>query len=141
MTESSPRIPQARILNLARIIWAAVFLSILALVAVAFIKSGNLSSRSPDTIPANVAPISIFGPIAFLMGGLSIIVPMVLRRLSTGKPITQNSLIPFILGPALTEPVAILGFVRVMSGAPIEEFYPFVGGAVVLMLFHFPRDK
>jgi hypothetical protein len=76
-----------------------------------------------------------------LMGGLSIIVPMVLRRLSTGKPISQNSLIPFILGPALTEPVAILGFVRVMSGAPIEEFYPFVGGAVVLMLFHFPREN
>lgn len=136
MEFSSGNVSIGRLLALGRLIWGAVLLSIIVISGIAFIKSNN-ASISPE---AQLAPLAIFGPIAAILGGLSIVIPMIVRRSLAGKPTTSNSLVPLVLGPALTEPVVILGFFRVLQGAPIGEFYPFLVGAVLLMLFHFPRE-
>jgi hypothetical protein len=109
----------------------------LAMTAVSLINSGNGAAASD---PARIPPLTVFGPIAAVLGGCSLVIPMIVRRASVGKASGTSAIVPFVLGPALTEPVVILGFIRVMLGAPIEEFYPFLVGAVLLMLFHFPRE-
>ena len=50
MNESLPQLSQARILSVARIIWAAVFLSLFGLTAVALIQSGAAVSRTPENL-------------------------------------------------------------------------------------------
>lgn len=47
--------------------------------------------------------------------------------------------VPFILGMALAESVAIFGFVLGFLGFPLPQFVPFFGVCWALMLFHFPR--
>ena len=127
-----------RVLALSRLIWGAVFLSMFAMTAIVFVKGGGNGAVAAD--PTRIPPLTMFGPIAAVIGGCSIVIPMIVRRASVGKVVGPNAIVPFVLGPALTEPIVILGFIRVTLGAPVEEFYPFLVGAVLLMLFHFPRE-
>lgn len=47
----------------------------------------------------------------------------------------------FVIKMVLFETIALLGFVLVMIHHKIDQFYPFVGLAVLGMLLTFPRNK
>ena len=117
-------------LALARILWAALFLSTLLYVVVL-----ELTTVQSGADWKSLATMFVFG--AAGAAGASLLAPRFVRRSSGG-----NYIIALILALALAESVCILGLVLGFLGAPATVVMPFFLVTWVLMVIRFPtRDK
>ena len=116
-------------LGLARVLWAALFVSTLIYIVVL-----ELTTAESGTDWQSLAMMFAFGGLG--AAGASLIAPQFVKRSSGAY------LVALILALALAESVCILGLVLGFLGAPPSVVMPFFVVTWVLMVIRFPtREK
>lgn len=115
-------------LQLARILWGALFVSTLLYLVVL-----ELVTPQADADWKMLAPMFAFG--AAGAAGASLLAPRFI------KPSSGSYLVALILSLALAESICILGMVLGFLGAPVEVVVPFFVVTWVLMFLRFPTRE
>ena len=80
-------------------------------------------------------PLPIATTVALGLGVLSLAIPKMLPKNSQSAELTA-----ILIGLALAESLAIIGFVRVFSsGEGLQAFWPFLLGSAALYVVHRPK--
>jgi F0F1-type ATP synthase membrane subunit c/vacuolar-type H+-ATPase subunit K len=124
-----------QVLRTMRILWAAIFGSTLALIAV--LQQVHVTAQ-----PANPMMPIVFAIVALGCIGVGVMLPLTTLRAARA----QNRLRPAmyqtaaILGLALTESVALFGFVLAFLGFSPASYMPFFGVAWIIFVLRFPQS-
>ncbi|TVQ89226.1 MAG: hypothetical protein EA397_15745 [Deltaproteobacteria bacterium] len=150
----------ARLLKPQRVVWLAMTSSVLVLGVVLHVV---LSGQGPDAVPRDLPLIILILP--FLMTPVLLVAIGVVRRTYIGPGLglwtVREDLLPplqgsddplkaarsaiarantgFLLSIALTEAIALFGFISSFISRDPSRFYPAAAIALVLMAVQFPR--
>jgi hypothetical protein len=127
MTQEPAAKPKLDI-GLARVLWAALFVSTLIYIVVL-----ELTAAQPEASWQPLAMMFAFGGVG--AAGASLIAPRFVKQSSGAY------LIALILALALAESVCILGLVLGFLGAPASVVLPFFAVTWVLMIIRFPTKE
>ena len=96
-----------------------------------------LTVKPPPTTPTEEAfSLTTAGTIAVVLGILSLVVPNVVPKNAPSSALTR-----MLLGLAIAESAAIIGFVYAFSsGQGVQVFWPFLAGAAALYFVHRPKQ-
>ena len=119
--------PKADI-GLARVLWAALFLSTLIYIVVL-----ELTAAQPESDWQPLAMMFAFGAVG--AAGASLVAPQLVKRSSGAY------LVALIIALALAESVCILGLMLGFLGAPASVVLPFFAVTWVLMIIRFPTKE
>ena len=127
MSNTPKHKPKADI-GLARVLWAALFLSTLIYIVVL-----ELTAAQPESDWQPLAMMFAFGAVG--AAGASLVAPQLVKRSSGAY------LVALIIALALAESVCILGLMLGFLGAPASVVLPFFAATWVLMIIRFPTKE
>ena len=126
-----------------RILWFTMIVSLLIYGLVANLVVSKISRDAPDQL-ALLAGILGFQSLVIAVGTLvyrrcALVNPIQSGQIDINTPAGQaKAFTPFILNLTLTQSVGIFGLVLAMLSGQAEYYYPFMVGALVLMVLHRP---
>jgi hypothetical protein len=118
--------PQQQLL-VSRVVCLAILCSVLALVGIAYVMLGSEQQPSLAGLPLAVA-----APIATAFAVMSLSLPHIMRRALATTP--NGVLISRIVGAAMAEAVALIGFMRAVTSGSAAEILPFAGASLLLLI-------